>query len=123
MDLPVDIDLLRRTLRDHGVVFALLFGSRVDGSAGPDSDIDVAVWAPAPLDVWQLGGDLADVVDLVDLRTAPDGLAGRIAMTGVVLLDEDPPARIRWQAVTRKRHLDESVRRDRYRRDFVAAHG
>ncbi len=44
-------------------------------------------------------------------------------MTGIVVLDDDPPRRIRWQAETRKRHLDESFRRDRFRRDFMRAHG
>jgi hypothetical protein len=44
-------------------------------------------------------------------------------MTGVVVLDDDPSARIRWQADTRKRHLDEAFRRERFRRDFVQAHG
>jgi hypothetical protein len=50
-------------------------------------------------------------------------LAGRVAMTGVVVLDDDPSARIRWQADTRKRHLDEAFSRERFRRDFVQAHG
>ena len=32
-------------------------------------------------------------------------------------------ARIRWQADTRKRYLDEAIRREQFRRDFVRAHG
>lgn len=97
MELPVDVEQLRVVLRGHGVRFALLFGSYADGSGGPDSDIDLA--------------------------TAPDGLAGRIALTGVVALDDDPVQRVRWQAQTRTRHLDELPARERFRRDFVAAHG
>jgi predicted nucleotidyltransferase len=123
VELPVDLDELRAILRRHGIVFALLFGSRARGRAHLGSDVDVAVWAPEPLDDWSLGADLPDGVDVVDLRTAADGLAGRIALEGVPLLDDDPPLRIRWQAQTRKRHLDEAVRRDRFRQDFVAAHG
>lgn len=42
-------------------------------------------------------------IDLDELRRAPEGLAGRIALTGVVVLDEDPVRRVRWQADTRKR--------------------
>lgn len=110
-------------MRAHGVVFALLFGSHAEGRAGPRSDVDLAVWADQPLDDWGLRGALPGVIDLVDLRTAPEGLAGRIALTGVLLLDDDPRRRIRWQAETRKRYLDEAFRRDRFRRDFVAAHG
>lgn len=123
MDLPLDAAALRERLRGHGVVFALVFGSRAEGRARPDSDVDLAVWAPGAVDDWALRGELGDTVDLLDLRRAPDALAGRVAMTGVVLLDDDPPARIRWQAGTRKRHLDEAFRRERYRADFVRAHG
>lgn len=123
MELPIDLEVLRAILREHGVAFALVFGSCADGSAGPSSDVDVAVWADGPLDEWRMRGSLPDVVDLVDLRTAPDALAGRVALTGIVVLDDDPVQRIRWQADTRKRHLDEEFRRHRFRRDFVAAHG
>lgn len=123
MDLPLDLDDVRGVLRDHGVVFALLFGSHATGQAHGGSDVDIAVWADGPVDDWRLRGALPDAVDLVDLTGAPEGLAGRVAMTGVVVLDDDPPRRIRWQAETRKRHLDEAFRRERFRRDFVAAHG
>ncbi|MBW3603702.1 MAG: nucleotidyltransferase domain-containing protein [Actinobacteria bacterium] len=123
MDLPIDLDHLRAMLRAHDVRFALVFGSHATGTAGDRSDVDVAVWSDRPLDDWGLRGALADAVDLLDLRTAPEGLAGRVALEGRVVLDDDPSARIRWQADTRKRHLDEAFRRDRFRRDFVAAHG
>jgi uncharacterized protein len=123
VDLPVDLDAVRATLRAHGVAFALVFGSRVAGTERDGSDVDLAVWACGDLDEWRLRGELPGIVDLLDLRRAPDGLAGRVAMTGVVVLDDDPSARIRWQADTRKRHLDEAFRRERFRRDFVQAHG
>lgn len=123
VDLPVDLDELRRTLREHGVSFALLFGSHVKGKAHPRSDVDLAIWSPGPVDEWTLRGALPDAVDVLDLKRAPEGLAGRVAMTGVVVLDDDPRARIRWQAQTRKSYLDEAFRRRRFRHDFVRAHG
>ncbi|MDN5860805.1 MAG: nucleotidyltransferase domain-containing protein [Pseudonocardia sp.] len=123
MDLPIHLEAVVRTLRAHGVVFALVFGSHATGTARPESDVDLAVWPGGDLDEWRLDGELPDVVDLLDLRSAPEGLAGRVALTGVVVLDDDPPARIRWQADTRKRHLDEAYRRDRFLADFVRAHG
>jgi len=123
MELPLDVEALRRTLRAHGVVFALVFGSHAAGTPRADADVDLAVWAERDIDDWRLRGELPDRVDLLDLRRAPEGLAGRVAMTGVVVLDDDPARRIRWQADTRKRHLDEALRRDRFRRDFVRAHG
>lgn len=122
MELPVDLDQVRNVLREHGVAFALVFGSHAAGRAGRASDLDLAVWGAAPLDEWSLRGRLPEAVDLVDLRSAPEYLAGRIALTGVVVLDDDPVGRIRWQADTRKRHLDEAFRREQFRRDFVAAH-
>lgn len=123
VDLPLDLDELRATLRAHDVRFAFVFGSRATGSARADSDVDLAVWSPTPLDEWALRGELPEIVDLVDVRRAPEYLAGRIAMEGVVVLDDDPAARVHWQADTRKRYLDESFRRERFRLDFVAAHG
>jgi predicted nucleotidyltransferase len=123
MELPLDLDEVRRELRRHGVRFALVFGSHADGTAAEASDVDLAVWAESPIDLWALAGALPDIVDLVDLRRAPEGLAGRIALTGRVVLDDDPVRRVRWVADTRKRHLDEAFRRDRFRRDFVRAHG
>jgi predicted nucleotidyltransferase len=123
MEFPVDLDEVRRQLRRHGVRFALLFGSHADGTAAAGSDVDLAVWSELPLDLWALAGSLPDVVDLVDLRHAPEGLAGRIALTGRVVLDDDPVRRVRWVADTRKRYLDEAFRRERFRRDFVRAHG
>ncbi|TCK24384.1 type VII toxin-antitoxin system MntA family adenylyltransferase antitoxin [Pseudonocardia endophytica] len=123
MYLPVDMDRVNEVLREHGVVFALVFGSHATGTAGDRSDVDLAVWSDRPIDDWALRGALPDIVDLLDLRRAPDGLAGRVAMEGIVVLDDQPTARIRWQAETRKRHLDEAFRRERFRQDFVRAHG
>ena len=58
-------------------------------------------------------------VDLVVLNDAPLELAGRIAMHGQVLFDDDPPARVRWVATTRKIYADELPRLRRSHREFV----
>src|SRR5665811_195405 len=42
-----------QTLRDHGVVKAELFGSFADGTAGPDSDIDLLVAFGRPVTLFQ----------------------------------------------------------------------
>lgn len=65
------------------------FGSQIEGTAGPDSDLDLAVllpgYAPA-LDLWQLSGELADLagcpVDLLDFRAASTVMQYRILTTG-----------------------------------------
>lgn len=53
------------------------FGSQINGSAGADSDLDLAVLLPGYADpeiMWDLAGNLADLVacpvDLLDLRAA-----------------------------------------------------
>ena len=85
------------------------------GEARAGSDLDVGAWwgggAPDPWDV-----RLPGYVDLVVLDTAPLWLAGRIAQYGRLLFDDDPPARVRWQADTRLRYVEEiPAVRERYR--------
>lgn len=58
-------------------------------------------------------------MDLLVLDSAPLELVGRVAQHGVLLFDDDPPARVRWQAQTRKVWLDEQPRLALARRDFV----
>ena len=107
-------------LRAAGARFAFLHGSRATGTAGDDSDTDVAAWfgaaAPSSFDVLLPAG-----VDLTVLDTAPLELAGRIAATGVLLFSDDEPARVRWQATTRTIWFDERPRFERAHREFLAA--
>lgn len=65
------------------------FGSRVQGAAGPNSDLDLAVLVAGhadPLVLFGLAGDLADVagcpVDLLDLRAASTVMQYQIITTG-----------------------------------------
>lgn len=93
-------------LRGAGARFAFIHGSRVRGRARPDSDLDVgAWWGVQPPASWEV--DLPADVDLVVLDSAPLWLAGRIALEGRLLFDDDPQARVRWQTDTRLRYLDE----------------
>lgn len=105
-------------LRAAGSRFAFVHGSRVTGAAREDSDVDVAAWwgvgAPASFEV-----ELPSGVDLLVLDGAPLELAGRVAMNGVLLFEDDAPARVRWQATTRKIYLDELPRIERSRREFL----
>lgn len=105
-------DDLIADLRSAGAVFALAFGSRVEGAATPprsNSDLDIGAWWGAePPHSWDV--PLPAGVDLTVLDTAPLRVAGRVAMHGVVLFEDDPAARVRWQAQTRKRYVDELPR-------------
>ena len=84
--------LLRPAL--PGLQAVYVFGSRADGTATAESDLDLAVLAPRPLDPvarWRLQEDVAAAlgrdVDLVDLRSATtvmqaQVLGGRVAWEG-----------------------------------------
>ncbi|MCD2187214.1 nucleotidyltransferase domain-containing protein [Actinomycetospora soli] len=104
-------------LRAAGARFGFLHGSRAAGTHRPDSDVDVAAWwgeyAPAAFEV-----DLPADVDLLVLDGAPLLLAGRVAMYGVLLFDDEPVARVRWTATTRKIFVDELPRMHRAEEDF-----
>lgn len=80
----------------------------------PTSDLDVGAWWPeAPPASWEVS--LPGGVDLVVLNSAPLWSAGRIARYGRMLFDDDPSARVAWQADIRVRYLDEiPVVRARY---------
>ena len=72
-----------------GLLAIYAFGSQIDGAAGPDSDLDLAVlvsgYAPA-LQLWELSGEIADLagcpVDLLDFRAASTVMQYRILTTG-----------------------------------------
>lgn len=58
-------------------------------------------------------------VDLLVLNGAPLELAGRAAVHGQLLFDDDPAARVRWTATTRKIYFDEEPRFRRAHEEFV----
>lgn len=107
-------------LREAGAAFALVFGSRARGTAGPDSDLDVAaLWAGEPPAPWDI--DLPPGVDLVILNDAPLELAGTISLEGQLLFEVDQVARVRWVALTRRIWLDERPRFERAHQEFLEA--
>jgi hypothetical protein len=109
-------------LRAAGAAFALVYGSSARGTARADSDLDVAAWwqgsAPQAFEVLVPAG-----VDLLVLNAAPLELTGRVALEGVLLFDDDPPARVRWLATTRKIYADELPRLQRSHREFLTRAG
>ena len=107
-------------LREAGASFAYLHGSRVTGAARDPSDIDLAAFfgtdPPQAFEVL-----LPPAVDLLVLDRAPLELAGRIALMGQLVFEDDPAVRVRWEATTRKIYLDELPRIQRAHREFVAS--
>jgi len=81
------VELLKIRCPSLQAVYA--FGSRIQGNAGPESDLDLAVLVAGYADphlLWQLAGDLADLagcpVDLLDFRAASTVMQARILTTG-----------------------------------------
>jgi len=107
-------------LRQAGARFAYLHGSRASGRERADSDIDIAAHfagrAPNSFDIL-----LPPRIDLLVLDDAPLELAGRVAVGGRLLFDDDPVGRVRWEAMTRKIYFDELPRITRAHREFAAA--
>jgi predicted nucleotidyltransferase len=66
-----------------------LFGSRANGTANPESDLDLAVLVAGyvePLQLWKVSNDLAEIagceVDLLDMRAASTVMQYQILQTG-----------------------------------------
>lgn len=107
-------------LRRAGARFAYLHGSRATKTHRPDSDVDIAAYfGGQPPNSFEIL--LPPGVDLLVLDDAPLELAGRVAVGGRLLFDDDPVARVRWEAMTRKIYFDELPRITRAHREFAAA--
>lgn len=99
------------------------FGSAAAGVARPDSDVDLAVLAPAsldPLERWSLQEELAALVgrdvDLVDLRAASTVMRVQVLATAILLLDRDPNARAWFEMLA----LSDYARLNEERRAILA---
>jgi len=98
MNPAVILSRLRAQVPKLLVVYA--FGSRIQGTAGADSDLDLAVLVAGyaePLLLWELAGELADpsgcLVDLLDLRAASTVMQYRIIIQGKRWWAQDAQAR------------------------------
>src|SRR5699024_4491062 len=110
----VDAALARaeEALRENGALFAYLHGSRAQGEARRDSDVDVAAYfGDRDLRSWDVLVPAG--VDLLVLDTAPLELAGRVALSGVLLFEVDSDMRVHWEATIRRIYLDERPRMQR----------
>lgn len=97
----MDIQALLTHLQDQfpDLLAVYLFGSHAQGTAGPDSDVDMAVLVSGkidPMQLWQIAGDMADIakvpVDLIDLRAATTVMQYQIVTRGQRLWARDVQA-------------------------------
>jgi predicted nucleotidyltransferase len=104
---------------DGSVQFAYLFGSQARGTAGTDSDVDIAVhFAPeiSPSEylarATALSGRLAHragagpINGLVVLNDAPLRLVGRVLRDRIVLYGRDEVARVDYEVRMSKQAMD-----------------
>ena len=107
---------------EPGIVAVYLFGSTARGTAGPLSDVDVAVLLVSAADEETVTGRFTDAltrrlrtdrVDVVSLTSAPVPLRFRVLREGRLLLDRHPAARIRFTAETVRHYLDFQPLRER----------
>ena len=107
------IQTLQHLMPDVRLIY--LFGSQVDGSATPSSDIDVAVLLKKKLDPvarfdieQTVAIKLNQDVDLVDLLTASTVLQNQVIMSGELLFgSESEQAQFEMQVMSMYQHLNE----------------
>ena len=105
---------------------AWLFGSVGRGTDRPASDVDIAILTSRPArhtldDLWlDLRADLASIagreVDLVVVDDAPADLVHRVLRDGLLVLDRERGARIRFEVAARNRFFDMTPIWNEYRR-------
>jgi len=97
------------------VLFGYLFGSLAKGTAGPLSDIDVAVYLKEETDSGEVKLDLtarlmdaqgADRVDVVVLNDAPLPLQARVLRCNRILLDRAPHRRHAFESLVLREYFD-----------------
>jgi uncharacterized protein len=107
---------------EPGVLAAYLFGSLATGTAGPLSDVDVALLVADDHDADGICSRSMDElcrrlhtsrVDVVSLRAAPMPLRFRVIRDGVLIASRDAAAVQRFVAGTVLQYLDVQPLRDR----------
>jgi predicted nucleotidyltransferase len=98
-----------------GVLLAYLFGSRVDGSTGPMSDVDVAVLLDRAADPTATRSRVAhrlrlsleaNDVDVLILNQAPIELAYGVIAEGTIAFAGSEAARVEYEATVMSRYGD-----------------
>lgn len=118
-------EVLGRAGEERRAAAVYLFGSLARGTWREGSDVDLGVLfarEPEPtLEGWgfDLEGDVEKLlgvpVQLVALNRAPADLVHRVLRDGVLLMDTDRSARIRFEVAKRNEYFDLLPHLERYR--------
>jgi uncharacterized protein len=108
------------------VLAVYLYGSRARGTAKAGSDLDLALLlaAPPPSTLRSVAREIEDVVEralrtpveAVVLNRAPADLVHRVLRDGILVLDRDRAARLRFEVRARNEYFDLAPLRRLYRR-------
>lgn len=109
--------LLEPLYEPYRVRLILVFGSTVTGLRGPESDLDLAFLADAPLDLVGVTTDVirvlhTDRVDVVDLRRASPLLAMEVARHGRLIYEREPGMHVEFISLAVRRYIDTKKLRD-----------
>lgn len=87
MNRDAIVQTLQASVQNLLAIYA--FGSRIQGTAGTESDLDLAVLVAGyaePIGLWKLTGELAELagcsVDLLDLRAASTVMQYQVITSG-----------------------------------------
>jgi hypothetical protein len=112
---PERLNAAKRYLSDRkDIAFAYLFGSRALGRGHPLSDVDIAIYlteGPYGAKRLEILGDLVDLfhddrVDLVILNSASPGLKARVVRARVILAENLPFVRHRFESLAVREYMD-----------------
>jgi predicted nucleotidyltransferase len=122
------VERVRRVLESapSEVLAAYLYGSRARGTASPTSDLDLGILlrtVPPPT-LKGVAREIEDTVEralripveVVVLNGASPDLVHRILRDGILLLDRDRAARLRFEVQSRNEYFDLAPVRRLYRR-------
>ncbi|MCF8146544.1 MAG: nucleotidyltransferase domain-containing protein [Deltaproteobacteria bacterium] len=113
--LPEEMAAVKNYFTERNdVAFAYLFGSKARGTGGPLSDIDIAIYlteGPFSEKRIEILGDLIDIlrtdnIDLILLNTASESLRARVIRNRLILADNLPFTRHRFESQTMRAYMD-----------------
>lgn len=125
----VDIDGIRDYLAQTDVVFAVLFGSHVQGTADESSDVDIALRFPDNMDDHdrfrrrnRIDADLQEYtpgfVDISDIEMLPTPVAYAALRDGILLAGDEHAAET-YQEQVKTEYETAANKREQERREFI----